>query len=254
MTALIVDDEPLARARLRRLLEAQGVGVPGEADNAADAIRLAEDLQPDLILLDIQMPVLTGMQTAAALLHLHNPPLVVFVTGYSDYAVEAFERDALDYLVKPVTPDRLAVTLARARERMAGRKARRAVRERVQKRFTETSPLQRLPIRTEFAVRLLPVQEILCVISRERRVFIQTADAEHRTYYTLKQLETLLPSDRFFRIHDSCLVNLESVQELLFLGDHAYEVRLSNGRLHPVARSRYADLQRRLGLNPHAES
>ena len=138
LTALIVDDEPLARAHLRRLLEAQHLSILGEAENVPEALQLTEDLRPDLLFLDIQMPGLSGMQAASALLHLAHAPLIIFVTGYSEHAVAAFEQDALDYLVKPVSPDRLTITLLRAKERLcdqptgsrseAGRSARRRER------------------------------------------------------------------------------------------------------------------------------
>jgi DNA-binding LytR/AlgR family response regulator len=111
-------------------------------------------------------------------------------------------------------------------------------------------PLQRLPIRTDYAVRLIRVEELLCAVAREKRVLVRTKQGEYRTYYTLTQLESLLPSDRFLRIHDSCIVNLDTVEELLFLGNHAYMVRLSNDQQLPVGRRRYAELQRRLGLDP----
>ena len=278
LTGLIVDDEPLARAHLSRLLKTQETEVVGEADNAATGLQLAEDLHPDIVFLDIQMPVLTGMQMATALLHLELSPLVVFVTGYSEFALDAFDRNALDYLVKPVSPDRLARTLARARERLANRPVRhntadvsevetaasgteersteveKCVLSAPEERKGETpASLRRLPIRENYAVRLLRIEEIVCAIAREKRVFVRTATGEHRTYYTLTQLETLLPSDMFVRIHDSCMVQIEKVEEILFLGNHTYRVRLSDGELLPVGRSRYADLQRRLGLEAGGE-
>src|SRR5437773_837644 len=123
MTALIVDDEPLARARLRRLLEGQDVQIVGEADNASTALQMAEDLKPEIVFLDIQMPGLTGMQMASAILHLEMAPLLVFVTGYSEHALEAIEHGALDYLLKPVSLERLIVTLGRVRERLSDRRA-----------------------------------------------------------------------------------------------------------------------------------
>jgi DNA-binding LytR/AlgR family response regulator len=254
MTALIVDDEPLARSHLRRLLEAQGVDVIGDAETAAQALQLAEDLRPDLFLVDIQMPGLTGLQMAGALLHLDPAPLIVFVTGYSEHAVAAFEHGALDYLVKPVAADRLAKTLVRARERLADAQARRAAEQRVIEQMAEAPPLRRLPVRLDYAVRLLRIEEIVCAVAREKRVYVRTQDGEHRTYYTLTQLETLLPRENFLRIHDSCLVNLERVEELIFLGNHAYEVRLTNNQRLPVGRTRYAELQRRLGLEAEPRS
>ena len=254
LTALIVDDEPLARAHLRRLLEAHNVAVVGEADNAATALERAEDLRPDALFLDIQMPGLSGMQMAGALLHLDPAPLLIFVTGFSEHAAAAFEHDAVDYLVKPVAPQRLAKTLMRARERLTDRQGRRKMSEQVQQRIAESAPLSRLPIRGDYTVRLVRVEEIAYAIAREKRVYVRTANDEHRTYYTLTQLETLLPPDRFLRIHDSCVVNLDVVEELIFLGNHAYEVRLSNGQRLPVGRKRYPDLQRRLGLGPQSSS
>ncbi|MGH9207187.1 MAG: LytR/AlgR family response regulator transcription factor, partial [Acidimicrobiales bacterium] len=233
ITALIVDDEPLARVHLRRLLEAQGVQVVGEAENAAQALEQAEQLRPELLLLDIQMPVLTGMQLASALVHLDPAPLIIFVTGYSEHAVAAFENDALDYLVKPVSADRLAKTLVRARERLADAQARKAVRERITACAAAPSPLRRLPVRGDYVVHLLRVEEILVAAAREKRVFVRTVSGEYRTYYTLTQLESLLPTKLFLRVHDSCIVNIEQVEELIFLGNHAYEVRLSDGQRLP---------------------
>ncbi len=282
LTGLIVDDEPLARVHLSRLLKAQGVEIAGEADNVATGLQLAEDLHPDIVFLDIQMPGLTGMQMATALLHLDTPPLVVFVTGFSEYALDAFDRNALDYLVKPLSPDRLARTLARARERLAHRNAHSSradtpVEEKAAAGAEERSdtdansplpsalpenhrpegsvpaPLRRLPIRENYAVRLVRVEEIVCAIAREKRVFVRTSGGEYRTYYTLTQLETLLPPDLFLRIHDSCLVRIEQVEEILFLGNHTYRVRLSDGEMLPVGRSRYPELQRRFGLDAESE-
>ena len=248
ITTLLVDDEPLARARLRRLLEGQGVEIVGEAENGAIALQLAEDLRPDLLFLDIQMPGLSGMQMAGALLHLEIAPLLVFVTGYSEHALAAFDHAALDYLVKPVTSERLAITIARVRERLAAKQARDQMKQRVDEQTLQAPPLRSLPVRADYAVRFVPVQEILCAIARDKRVFVRTREGEARTYYTLTQLETLLPSNRFLRIHDSSLVNLDAVVELSFLGDHTYEISLTNGMQLRVGRTRYAELQRRMGL------
>lgn len=279
LTGLIVDDEPLARAHLSRLLKAQEVQIVEEADNVASALQLAEDLHPDIVFLDIQMPGLTGMQMATALMHLDAPPLIVFVTGYSEYALDAFDRNALDYLVKPLFPDRLARTLARARERLTHQSAYKergeiAQRAEVAEQESDASalphspspvpdapgtgggtptPLRRLPIRENYAVRLLRVEEIFCAVAREKRVYVRTAEGEHRTYYTLTQLEGLLPAGLFLRIHDSCLVQIEKVEEILFLGNHTYRVRLSDGELLPVGRARYPELQRRFGLDTDSE-
>ena len=257
MRLLIVDDEPLARAHLRRQLEALGETVSGEAEEATEALQKAESLRPDVVFLDIQMPGITGLQLAAAIQSLDGPPLVVFVTGYSEHALAAFERNALDYLAKPVSTDRLSKSLARARERLDDRAARRSNSDtptvdksnREEESAYEITPLTRLPVRDNYTVRFVRVEDILCAVARDKRVAIRTAKGETRTYYTLSQLGTLLPSDRFLRIHDSCIVNVEQIQELHSLGSHSYAVSLTNGIQLPVSRSRFPALQQRLHLS-----
>jgi DNA-binding LytR/AlgR family response regulator len=260
LTAVLVDDEPLASAHLGGLLKELGITVSGVADTAAFGLQLVEDLHPDLLFLDIQMPGMTGMQMADLVVQMfsqstadgpaaerqQSPPMIVFVTGYSEYAVNAFERNALDYLVKPVSSERLSQTVARARERSAEERAG-AAGSLVQAASAETPQLRRLPIRDDYAVRLIKLDEILYAEAREKRVYVHVTAGEYRTYYTLKQLETMLPPT-FFRVHDSYVVNLEVVDELLFLGNHAYEIRLSSGRMLPVSRGRFTELQRRLGV------
>ena len=245
MRARVVDDEPLARAYLRQVLQELGATVVGEAESATQALLLSEDLQPEILFLDIQMPGLTGLQLAAALRQSAPSVLLVFVTGYSEHAVTAFEHAALDYLVKPVAPARLAQTLARAQERLSHR-AREASPE--PEPELPLTPLKRLPIRQDYSVLLPRVEDIRYALAQEKRVVVQTAEGEYRTYYTLSQLERLLPAELFLRIHDSCLVNLERVEELLYLGNHAYGVRLAGGQQLPVSRTRFTLLQEKLGV------
>ncbi len=251
ITTLIVDDEPLTRSYLRQALEAQGASILGEAEDGAQALQLAEDLCPDLILLDLDFktPGLTGLEIGSALLGLDPGPLVAFVTGSSQHAVAAFELGALDYLVKPVAPDRLAKTVARARSRLIARRARREAQQRMLERTTP-APRRRVPVwAPSSAVRLIRIEEIDSIEAREKRVYVRTGDNEYCTDRTLSQLETLLPPDQFFRIHYLHLVRLERVEELLFLGNHRYAVRLSDNRVLPVGRSRYPALRQRLGLD-----
>lgn len=254
MRILVVDDEPLAIAQLRRMLENAGVSEIGEAGSAASALQLVEDFHPDLLLLDIQMPGLSGMQIASAVAEMESAPLLVFVTGHSQHALAAFDHDAIDYLVKPVSPDRLARTLVRAHQRLADRRLREESQQRVARFASNSQPLKRLPVRSDYTVRLIRVENITCAIARDKKVLIRTEAGESRTYYTLSQLEKLLPADIFLRIHDSHLINLDRVEELIFLGNHAYEVRLEDGLHLPVGRKYYPEFQRRLGLARPASS
>ena len=262
LAALVVDDEPLARAHLRRLLETLGVRVVAEAASATDALLLAEMYHPDALFLDIEMPGLSGMHLAAAVAGLDPAPEIVFVTGYSQYAVAAFERNALDYLVKPVAADRLLQTVTRLRQASRVKQASGA-KSGALPAFLDvapSAPLRRLPVRTDYAVRLLRLPHIVVCLARDKKVTVRTQTEtdereEFRTYYSLAQLEKLLPGPdaggdaTFLRVHESALVNLDRVEELLFLGNHDYELRLSDDSAVPVGRTRYAELRRRLGLS-----
>lgn len=254
MRAMILDDEPFARSRLRRLLGEHGVDVVGEFASAPDGLLAVQEHRPDVLFLDIQMPNMSGMEMAAALEHVEQPPLLVFVTGYSEHAVTAFEHMALDYLMKPVSSERLAVTLVRAAQRMADRAARTAAERRARAHAARRLAADRLPIRVGFSITFVPVNDILALVSRSRKVSVVTSDAEYATTYTLRELVALLPCDRFMRIHDSCIVDLRAIRALDFLGDHSYQVRLSNDLQLPVSRARYAELSRRLGLTSDASS
>ncbi len=213
LTAYIVDDEPLARVRLHRLLESQGVLICGEAEDASTALQKVQLLKPDLLFLDIQMPDTSGLQVAAALLQLESIPLLIFVTGYSEYAVTSFELNALDYLVKPVTVQRLALTIIRAREYLADKHARVQADKNVSLASSSSTTKRCLPVRMDYALRFLPIDEILCAISRKRQVFVLTKEREYRIQYTLTHLETLLPPEHFLRIHDSALVRLDDISK-----------------------------------------
>ncbi|HEV2474179.1 MAG TPA: LytTR family DNA-binding domain-containing protein, partial [Chthonomonadales bacterium] len=247
ITSLVVDDEPLARAHLKRLLEIQMVVVLAEAEDAETALQLADDLGPDLAFLDVQMPGISGLQLAAMLANTQSPPLCVFVTGYSEHAIAAFERGALDYLVKPISPERLSKTLARARDRLQSGWAR--VDTELQA-AAPAAPLTRLPVRLDYSVQFIRIQDILFAAARDKRVFLQTDTGEWRTYYTLSQLETLLPAEQFARVHDSYIVCVDEIGSIQFLGNHSYTIQLRNGRQLPVGRTRYAELCRRLGVKP----
>ena len=237
MTAIIADDEHLSRALMRKLLREEEVEVLAEAESGAEALRLCDELKPDLLFCDIRMPDLNGLETAAALTQLECPPVLIFVTGFSEHAAEAFEKAAFDYILKPVHAERLRVTLERTRKSLATRLPDPIL-----------TPLKRLPIRTDYALRLLKVEDIVCALTKQKRVFVHTASEEFKTNYTLTQLEQILPRESFMRIHASALARVEAVEEINFLGNHTYDVRLSNGVIAPVGRGQYAELQRRLGL------
>jgi DNA-binding LytR/AlgR family response regulator len=249
-TTLIIADNPRTRTTLWEGLEAQGISILGEGGTGARGLQLARERRPDLVLLDLDLtaPGLTGLQVGVALQRLDPSPLVVFISASSQHAVTAFEQGVLDYLIKPLTPDRLVKTLVRARCRLADRRARREAQRRALERAL-APPGRRVPVWTPSAVRLIRVEEIDSVETREQLVYVRAGDTEYRASCSLGRLESLLPPQQFLRIHNSHLVRLERVEELLFLGNHRYGVRLSDDRVLPVGRSRYPALRQRLGLD-----
>lgn len=247
MKAIVADDEPLARSYLQRLLEEHPDVEVIQAEDAAQMLRLADEESPDVVFLDIEMPGLTGLQAVGALSQTAANPLVVFVTGYSQHAVEAFELDALDYLLKPVSDERLAEALARVRRARASQ--RREAREKFAKGVKKEAPLRRLPIREPYAVRLVPIEKIRYAVAKDKQVLVRTATSEHKTYYSLSFLQEVLPPEIFLRVHSSCLVNINLVEQFNFLGNHSYSVTLVGGEEMPVGRTYYQDVQHRLGID-----
>jgi DNA-binding LytR/AlgR family response regulator len=243
MRAVIADDETLARAHLRSILESQGVEVVADVDSGSEALRQSHMLRPDLVFLDIQMPNLNGLQTASALKEIEPSPLIVFVTGYSEYAARAFDDAVFDYLLKPTSQERVALTLARARSalRMTFQADLAVVSDRA-------DPPARLPVRSDYAIKLVPIGDILCAVAKDKRVLLRLASGEIKTAYSLAQLEKILPSAEFMRIHASVVVRLDVVEQLNYLGNHSYSATLRGGLTVPIGRGYFQELQRRLGV------
>jgi len=240
LTCIVVDDEPLARAYLTRLLIAAGVTVAGEAGDATAALLLLQSTSPDVVFLDIEMPGMNGLEFASQLRQLTgSTAAVVFVTGYSEHAVDAFSQQATDYLLKPVSNERLLQCLVRIHNQRS--------------QSIDDNDIQRLPVRGLSAILLVPIGDVVCITTREKKVFVRMKDgAEHRALQNLTQLEERLSRNKFIRIHGSYVVPTNHITELMHLGNHEYEVRLSDGRRAPVGRTRINDLKRTLGLDAPA--
>ena len=234
---LLVDDEQPARERLRRLLaNTSDVEIVGEAQDGEQALERILETKPDLVLLDIQMPGCTGMEVAASL---PSPrPYVIFCTAFDQYAVDAFELHAIDYLLKPVNQARLEKALDRVR---AGRPADVAI-----DRAARASPPTRFVAQRGRAYRVVPAQEVLCFLSEEGLTKLQTAAGHYWIPPTLNDLEARLDPRRFFRISRGAIINLDAVQEIVPGGDGRGEVVLKNGGRLEVSRRRFRELTERL--------
>jgi two-component system LytT family response regulator len=228
--ALIVDDEPLARVRIRMLLaDEPGIEILAESANGTEALRDIQRLVPDLVFLDVQMPELTGFE----LLDRLDParmPVIIFVTAYDQYALKAFEVCALDYLLKPFDRERFGRALARARVEL-DRKKSGQVNERVLKLLSELGQakkhLEKLMIRDGGRGFFLRTDEIDWIEAAGNYVRLHSGKEEHLYRETMTKLETQLNPERFARIHRSAIVNTERIKELQpwFRGDYVIVLR-----------------------------
>jgi DNA-binding LytR/AlgR family response regulator len=236
LRTLIVDDEPVARSVLREeLAEMEAVLVVGEAENGEAALRQIEDLRPDLVLLDIQMPILDGFEVIR---RLHGPlPAVVFVTAYSEHALRAFEIGAVDYLLKPINVDRLRAALERAQ---AARRSRLASAERVARTIdaADTRPQRRPKIiaRRGRDFYLLDLDEVFAFQADAELVWIVTADKKYTATQTLQAIYDRLQGTQFQRVHRSALVNTDKIRKLSSLSSHRWLLTLTNGMEFTVSK------------------
>lgn len=239
LRVLIADDEQLARARLTRLLSSmEDVSIVGEAKDGDEVLTKVRAGGIDVVLLDVQMPKLTGVEAMA--LWPADGPWVVFCTAHAEHAVKAFEVDAVDYLLKPVEPDRLKKALDKARQRETKETFSAAVKKH--------QSIPRLPVQTRQGLVLLDPESVTHAVLDGELVTVHTTDASFLTDYTLNDLEQRLPPGRFERVHRRALLNLEAVARLEPLDTGGYLARTTNGHSVEVSRQAARDLRKRLGL------
>lgn len=220
LRVLIVDDEPLARARLRALLSAQpGVEVLGEAGDGEAALAVCAESAPDLVLLDIRMPGIDGLETARRLGMRRPCPAIVFCTAFDAHALSAFEAQALDYLVKPVRGERLAEALEKVRIFLAGRQHQQEAA------LPRGQPRSQLCARLRGSIRLIPVEDIRYLQAEEKYVVVHHTRGIDLIEESLKSLETEF-GERFVRIHRNCLVARDQIVELRRTPDGAVQAVL----------------------------
>ncbi len=235
---LIVDDERLARQRLRRLLGAHPeVEIVGESADGAAAVRAVEELRPDLLLLDIQMPVMDGFGVVEAL-GTNAAPLIIFVTAFDEHALRAFEACALDYLLKPVSSERLGKSIARVVGQLATLHAAPAASAEV----AEPMPA-RFQVRSGQRTAFVAPDEIDWIEADGNYAILHVGARNHLLRATMAALEADLPAT-FARLSRSSIVNLRRVQELQSLGSNAVAILMDGTRL-PVTGS-VRELQQRL--------
>lgn len=264
LRVVIADDERPARAFLAGLLRGwTDVDLVGEADSGAEAVSLIEHTNPDLALLDLQMPEVDGLGVVR-LLRRDRMPLVAFVTAYDEYAVRAFELNAVDYLLKPVEPVRLRHTIARVHERLE-RADYHAPAEAERLRAATTmydgstipaagaSPgppggyLRRIPVRRREDIVLLPVEQVASIVADGELLHLTSTSGERHTIsYRLKDIECRLDPAQFVRLSRGAIVNLDAVQRVSPMPGGTYVAILANRQQIAVSRLRARALREHL--------
>jgi two-component system LytT family response regulator len=249
MRAYIVDDERLAVERLTRLLTATGrVAIAGSATDPEAALASLQELPVDVLFLDIQMPGLSGFELLARLEH---QVTVVFTTAYDRYALDAFAVNSIDYLLKPIEPDRLDRALDKI-ERFAGQTQPdvRALARALAAQLAPTRRIERIASRVGERTTVLEVARVSHFSSKDKLTFAVVNGHEHVIDHTLAELETQLDARRFARVHRATIVNLSFVKELFPAVDGGVLVRLKDDTKTElsVARDRVRELKQRLGI------
>lgn len=239
LRVLIADDERPARRFLANLLaEMPDVVLVGEASNGHEAVALIEQQRPDLVLLDLQMPELGGLD-AARMISTGAAPAIAFVTAFDEFAVQAFELNAVDYLLKPVEKDRLAATVGRARARADATERARAVTAAATAydAATRRAFLERIPVRRRDETLILPVRQVTSIVADGELLIITTTSGERHTIsHRLHALEAKLDPRRFVRFGRGTLAAVDQIQRVSPMPGGTYQVTMANGQQLSVSR------------------
>ena len=227
---LIVDDEPLARERVKRFLkDERDLEILGECGNGRDAIKVIRETRPDLVFLDIQMPEKNGFDVIKGL-DAKNLPNIVFITAYDQYALQAFEVHALDYLLKPFNRERFHQAVKRAKEQIESRR-RGALDERLVSLISSIGPekkyLERLVVKSVGRVFFLKTNEIDWIEASGNYLKLHVGRDSHMIRETMNSIESKIDPSQFMRIHRSTIVNIDRIKELhpMFSGDYSVILR-----------------------------
>ena len=255
LRVLIVDDEPAARLRLENLLSGESdIEIVGTATSGKEAVAAVRRLAPDLMFLDVQMPGMTGLEVVEAI-GPRDMPAVIFVTAYDQYALKAFEIAALDYLVKPFDDERFEQALARAREILALQEVSdlrsRLVSLLRDAREASAEPpryLERIAVEMRGQLRIIPVERIDYIQASADYAELHVGSDVFLIREQMQSLEARLDPAKFFRVHRSTIVQLDRIEILKYSEGGDYAVRLNDGKMLKVSRTRWEDLQKRLGI------
>jgi two-component system LytT family response regulator len=251
LTTLLVDDEPLAREGLRMLLSKDAdVTAIYEARDGREAVAAIRNLRPDLVFLDVQMPEMDGFEVVREI-GADRMPAIVFVTAHDEHAIPAFEINAVDYLLKPVTGERFARALARAKARLGSRpdETSRQIVSLLESLATPSRHLKRLAVRSAGKTVFVDVGDVDWIEAAENYVQLHAGRSGHLVHVAMNTLEKALDSEIFLRIHRSLIVNITRIRELQPVSHGEYAITLTTGVRLQSSRA-YNEKLKALAANP----
>ncbi|WNZ96298.1 LytTR family transcriptional regulator DNA-binding domain-containing protein [Streptococcus iniae] len=243
MKVALIDDEPLARMELSYLLhQTQEVEQILEGDSIEDAFQLLLTDQPDVLFLDIHLTDESGIDLAKRLTKIPNPPLIIFATAYDNHALEAFEVNALDYVLKPFEETRVRVAVQKAKVALIAKKMSQSAPA------NRDNQMGRLTVETDERIYLLSFQDIIYCEVQGKETTLYTKTGKYISQTSLSALEKQLPARLFFKVHRSYLINQDQIMEIQPWFNQTYQVTMSNGDKVPVSRSYLKVFREKVGL------
>ena len=243
---ILIDDEPLARSLLHNYLDKiEDVEVIGEFGNGFDGLKAITNLKPDLVFLDIQMPKLNGFEMLELL---DDLPHIIFVTAYDQYAVKAFESNAVDYLLKPFSQERLLNAFQKAKELIQSSSHNYPVKQLISDHEQHLETIDRIAVKTGTKIKIIFIEDIEYLESQDDYVMIYTVDGKYLKQKTMKYFENNLPNQSFIRVHRSYMVRIDFVEQIELYEKDSYVIKLKNGQTIPVSKSGYNRLRSSLNF------
>lgn len=243
---LIIDDESLARDLLRHYLSKdERVELIGECSNGFEGVLAIHELKPDLVFLDIQMPKITGFEMLELV---QNPPIIIFSTAYDQYAIRAFEANAIDYLLKPYPYERVVVALDKAAEKLKNKTTPDKINELIETHDEESGILNRVVVKSGRKIQVIPVESIHYIESQDDFVMIYCSEGHFMKQKTMKFFEQHLDGNQFVRIHRSYLLNMANISEIQQYEKESWIVLTKQGAKLKVSKAGYSNLREKLKI------
>ncbi len=241
---LIIDDESLARDLLRHYLSKdERVELVGECSNGFEGVLAIQELNPELVFLDIQMPKITGFEMLELI---PNPPVIIFSTAYDQFAIRAFEANALDYLLKPYPFERVVAALNKAVEKLQSKTASPEIERLIETHDEDSGLLNRVVVKSGRKIQVIPVESIYYIESQDDFVMIYCVDGHFMKQKTMKFFEHHLDGKQFVRIHRSYLLNISYISEIQQYEKESWIVLTKQGAKLKVSKTGYTNLKEKL--------